>query len=315
VDDASSEPGPVPTQGPTQGSTPGPIPDAVPPDDPRLSALASLIAIVDRLRDPGGCPWDLEQTEASMAPYAIEEAHELAEAIADSGASAVAAEAGDCLTVLLLICRIAEQGGRYDLGTAARAASEKLVRRHPHVFGTADAGSAGEVLESWEETKRQERAPASEDTSALAGVPRGLSALHRASRVCQKAVAAGFHWEDARGALGKVEEELAELIEVLPEEALRSSARPSLPANTRARVEHELGDLLMATAFLGGYLQLDPEALCKAALQRFEARFRNMEGQFDGPLGERTLQEMMAAWVRAKGELDGAGPTAAPGAG
>ncbi len=284
-------------------SDPRSVPAPVPADDPRLSALAELMAIIDRLRAPDGCPWDLEQTEASMAPYAVEEAHELAEAVREAGAPAAAAEAGDCLTVLMLIGRIAEQGGRCDLGGAARSASEKLIRRHPHVFGTATAGSAGEVLESWEEIKRRERADANEDTSALAGVPKGLSALHRASRVCQKAVAAGFHWEDARGALGKVEEELEELIEVLPEASLRSSARPQLDPAVRARVEHELGDLLMASAFLGGYLQLDPEAMCRAALARFEARFRNMEGQFDGPLSERSLKEMMAAWVQAKAEL------------
>ena len=286
-------------------SDPRSVPEAVPADDPRLSALASLIAIVDRLRAPDGCPWDLEQTEASMAPYAVEEAHELAEAIAESSAEAAASEAGDCLTVLMLICRIAEQSERFDLGAAARSATEKLVRRHPHVFGTATAGSAGEVLESWEDIKRRERADAKEDTSALAGVPKGLSSLHRARRVCQKAVAAGFHWEDARGALGKVEEELEELIEVLPEASLKSSARPQLDPEVRERVEHELGDLLMASAFLGGYLQLDPEAMCRSALGRFEARFRNMEGQFDGPLNERSLAEMMAAWVRAKAELGG----------
>lgn len=298
---STNEPDRATTGAPDRAS--GSIPDPARADDPRVTALASLVAIVDRLREPDGCPWDLEQTEASMAPYAVEEAHELAEAIAESSATAVAAEAGDCLTVLMLICRIAEQGGRFDLGSAARAASEKLVRRHPHVFGAAEAGTAGEVLESWEDIKRQERAAAEEDTSALAGVPRGLSALHRASRVCQKAVAAGFHWEDARGALGKVEEELRELVEVLPEDALRSSARPTLDPAVRARVEHELGDLLMASAFLGGYLQLDPEALCRAALGRFEARFRNMEGQFDGPLAGHTLAEMMSAWVRAKDEL------------
>jgi ATP diphosphatase len=159
------------------------------------------------------------------------------------------------------------------------------------------------VLENWEEIKRSERAAAGEDTSALAGVPRGLPALQRAGRMCQKAVAAGFHWEDARGALGKVEEELRELVEVLPEDALRASARPELPDDVRERVEHELGDLLMATSFLGGYLRLEPEALCRAALRRFEARFRNMEGQLGGSLEGHDLGAMMAAWVRAKTEL------------
>ena len=279
-------------------------PDPVPNDDPRLRAFAQLLAVIDVLRAPGGCPWDREQTEASMAPCLVEEAHELQEAIEEASADATAAEAGDCLIALVMICRIAQDEGRYDLERAARSASEKLVRRHPHVFAETEVEGAGEVVENWEEIKRAERASAGEDTSALAGVPRALPALQRAGRVCQKAVAAGFHWEDARGALGKVEEELAELVEVLPEAALAESARPELPDEVRERVEHELGDLLMATAFLGGYLGLDPETLCRIALRRFEARFRNMETQLGGSLSGRELSEMMAAWVRAKSELE-----------
>ncbi|MEM6571171.1 MAG: nucleoside triphosphate pyrophosphohydrolase [Planctomycetota bacterium] len=276
------------------------VPDPVAADDPRLSAVARLLAIVDVLRGPDGCPWDREQTEASMAPHLVEEAHELVEAIEEAGAEASAAEAGDCLVALLLVCRIAEDGARYDVGAAARAASDKLVRRHPHVFGDEAASGSGEVLGRWEDIKRAEREAAGEDTSALAGIPRGLPALQRAGRTCQKAVAAGFHWKDARGALGKVEEELAELVEELPAAALAASARPELDDATRARVEHELGDLLMATAFLGGYLRLDPEALCRAALRRFEARFRDMETQLGGSLAGHDLDAMMSAWVRAK---------------
>ncbi len=283
--------------------TPLSVPDPVPADDPRLSAVAKLIAIVDALRAPGGCPWDREQSEASMAPYLVEEALELVDAIDDGGVDAMAAEAGDCLVALLLICRIAEDGERYDLERAARTASEKLVRRHPHVFGNVVASNSGEVLTRWEDIKRAEREAAGDDASALAGIPKGMPALQRAGRTCQKAVAAGFHWEDARGALAKVEEELVELQEVLPLEALKSSTRPELDDATRAKVEHELGDLLMATAFLGGYLGFDPESLCRTALRRFDGRFRNMEDQLGGSLAGHDLPAMMNAWVRAKEAL------------
>ncbi|MEM9801918.1 MAG: MazG family protein, partial [Planctomycetota bacterium] len=199
-------------------------PTPVPDDDPRLRAFAQLLAVVDALRAPGGCPWDREQTEATMAPRLVEEAHEFAEAVESGGGDARASEAGDCLVALLMVCRIAEDGEQYDLGRIAELASNKLVRRHPHVFGPDEVEGTGEVLRNWEEIKRAEREEAGDDTSALAGVPRTLPGLQRAGRVCQKAVAAGFHWEDARGALGKVEEELRELIEVLPADALAESA-------------------------------------------------------------------------------------------
>lgn len=277
-----------------------PVPAPAPADDPRVAAFAQLVSIVDALRDPdSGCPWDLEQTTASMAPHLVEEAHELVEAIEESSPAA-STEAGDALTSILMIARIAQDDGSFDVGDAARAASEKLVRRHPHVFADAEAADGGAVLRSWEEIKRAEREEAGEDASALAGVPRGLAALQRAGRVCQKAVAAGFHWKVARGALAKLEEEMDELREALPEEALARDARPALDPEVRARVEHELGDVLMAAAFLGGYLELEPEGLCRAALRRFEGRFRHMEGALGGSLAGRSLDEMMDAWRRAK---------------
>jgi len=278
-----------------------PVPAPAPAHDPRVAAFAQLVSIVDALRDPeGGCPWDLEQTTASMAPHLVEEAHELVEAIEESSPAA-AAEAGDALTSLLMIARIAEDDGAFDAGDAARAAADKLVRRHPHVFADGEAADGGEVLRTWEDIKRAEREAAGEDdTSALAGVPRGMAALQRAGRVCQKAVAAGFHWKVARGALAKLEEELDELREALPEEALARDARPALDADVRARVEHELGDVLMAAAFLGGYLNLEPEGLCRAALRRFEARFRHMEDALGGTLAGRSLDEMMDGWRSAK---------------
>jgi 7-cyano-7-deazaguanine synthase len=268
--------------------------------DPRLAAFERLLSIVDRLRAPDGCPWDRAQTEASMAPHLVEEALELVEAIECGDVDAAAKELGDCLVNVLLVCRIAEDGGRYDLARAASLAADKLVHRHPHVFGDAAARTPDEVLATWESIKRRERERDGDDTSALAGVPRNLPALQRAARVCQKAVASGFHWRNARGAFGKVEEELVELREVLPLEKLEHGTRPELDDDERAQIEHELGDVLLATAFLGGYMGLDPEALCRRAVKRFEARYRHMEQGLGGTLAGRSLDEMMAAWGRAK---------------
>lgn len=279
------------------------VPQPAAADDPRVLAFRRLLAVVDALRAPGGCPWDAEQTEESVAPCVVEEAHELAEAVDGAPDAVRAAEAGDVLTSLLLLCRVAEDGGGYDVGGAARAAVDKLVRRHPHVFASATVDGAAGVLRTWEEIKRGERQAAGEaDTSALAGVPRGLPALQRAGRVCQKAVAAGFHWEDARGALAKLEEELDELREALPVGLLASAARPKVPTDgpVRAAIEHELGDVLMAAAFLGGYLGLDPEGLCRRAVARFDERFRHMEQSLGGTLAGRELAEMMTAWKGAK---------------
>ena len=269
------------------------------PDDPRILALRRLIGIVDRLRAPDGCPWDLEQTEASMAPCVIEEAHELAEAIGAGDAAEEAAEAGDVLLTVLLVCRIAEQGGRYDLARSANLACEKLVRRHPHVFGDVEVEGADAVLGNWEAIKKAERAAEQKDTSALAGVPRGMPALLRSMRVSAKAVTAGFRWRNVDGALDKLREEVQELVEALPQEALQSQGRPTLDEDHWTKIDHELGDVLMAGAFLCSYLGRDPEAVCRAAVQRFEGRFRHMEQELDGDL-QRDLDELVSAWVRAK---------------
>lgn len=269
------------------------------PDDPRILALRRLVGIVDRLRAPDGCPWDLEQTEKSMAPCVIEEAHELAEAIGDGDAAEEAAEAGDLMLTVLLVCRIAEQGGRYDLAETANRACEKLVRRHPHVFGDVDVEDADAVLGNWEAIKKAERAAEHKDTSAMAGVPRGMPALVRSMRVSAKAVTAGFRWRNVDGALDKLREEVGELVEALPSEALASKGRPNLEADQWVKIDHELGDVLMAGAFLSSYLGRDPEALCREAVQRFEGRFRHMEEELDGDL-QRDLDELLLAWGRAK---------------
>ncbi|MDP6537958.1 MAG: nucleoside triphosphate pyrophosphohydrolase [Planctomycetota bacterium] len=272
------------------------------PADERLRAIGRLLEIVDRLREPGGCPWDREQTVDSMASHLIEEAHELVEAVDAGDDGETVEEAGDVLMVLALICRIAGEEERFDLADAARTVSEKLVRRHPHVFGEAEASDPEHVLRQWEEIKADERREKGGDESALAGVPRSLPALQRAARTCGRAVATGFRWASAAGALEKVGEEIDELREALAGVDLdREAVDPN--DLERERVEAELGDVLLATAFLADYLGIDPERACRGALGRFEDRFRFMEGRFGGALGQRSLEELTAAWSAAKRAL------------
>lgn len=269
-------------------------------NDPRSAAFARLIAIVDRLRAPDGCPWDRKQTIASLAPHLIEEAHEAVEAIETKGDAEIAEEAGDLLMVIAMICRIAEDSGRFDLARACDSIADKLVRRHPHVFGTVEVGSADEVLKNWEAIKKTERAAKQEDSSALAGVPAALPALHRAQRICSKAVSAGFKWSSVAGAFAKLGEEQVELRDALARAGLDRDANAAASPEARAAVEHELGDVLIAAAFLATYLSLDPEKLARDAVRRFEARYRAMESALDRPLAEHSEKELIRAWERAK---------------
>jgi MazG family protein len=279
---------------------PRPLETPAPIGEPRADALRKLVAIVDRLRASDGCPWDREQTLASVAPHLVEESHELVEAIETGDEAHTVEEAGDLLMGIVLLARIAEQAGRFDLARVGDGVCDKLVRRHPHVFGDVHAASADEALKNWNAIKRSEREAKAQDASALAGIPVALPALQRAQRTGSKAIGAGFRWDDVRGALAKVREEVEELAHEV-EAADLLGAREAKPNEAqRERLEHELGDVLMAAAFLGNYLGLDPERATRAALRRFEKRFRAMESDLARPFPQCTLAEMMAAWQRAK---------------
>jgi len=282
-----------------------PLDEPRPTGDPRLDALARLIAIVDRLREPGGCPWDREQTVASMAPSLVEEAHEALEAIdrgeagpggePDAGPGdgrgdgGTVEELGDLLMVIVLITRIASEERRFDLAEVARAVGEKLIRRHPHVFGDVEVDGSEVAIRNWERIKQAERREKEGDASALAGVPVAMPALQRAERIASKAIAAGFRWSDERGALAKLVEEVDEL-----------RAAMEAPEPDRARLEEELGDVCLAAAFLGRYLRLDPEKAARSALRRFDARFRIVERELGERLGTASLEELVEAWRSAK---------------
>lgn len=284
----------------------------------RLDGLARLIAVVDRLRAPvGGCPWDLEQDATTLVSSLVEEAFEVVEAIEERAAGAegetsgegatrddadpnmakateaMRGELGDLLMNIVLIARCEQDVGRGDLGDVANDVADKLIRRHPHVFGGVHVADTDEVLTNWEAIKRWERAGKQADTSALAGVPKALPGLQRAQRLSGKAISSGFRWGDTRGALAKIREELEEL-----EAAFGNGVEPD--PQTRAELEAELGDLLMATAIFGKYAGLDAEQALRTSLRRFEARFRHMETALGGSVTGHDLDAMMAAWGAAK---------------
>jgi MazG family protein len=280
--------------------SPRPLDVPEPIGEPRADALRRLVAVVDRLRDPDGCPWDRKQTLETVVPHLIEEAHELVEAVEARDDAHAAEEAGDVLMGIVLLARIAEQEGRFDLAAVAGGVADKLVRRHSHVFGDVKAEDAAAAIANWEAVKRAERADKAEDQSALAGVPVALPALQRAARLAAKARAAGFRWSDAAGAMAKVHEEVGELREACDEAEALAPGAPELAGPARARIEHELGDLLIAAAFLGNYLGLDPELAARAALRRFEARFRALEARVGGPLADQPLEALLAHWRAIK---------------
>jgi len=240
-------------------------------------ALARLVAIMARLRDPvRGCEWDSVQTFATIAPYTIEEAYEVADAIARDDLSALRDELGDLALQVVFHARIAEEAGQFDLGDVLTGISAKLERRHPHIFGDAPAG--GHHL--WEEIKAEER-QAHPDQSALAGVALALPALERAAKLQKRAARTGFDWPDSEGPKAKIHEELEEI----------ASAPPEM-------VEEEVGDLLFAVVNLARHLKIDPEEALRKANRKFEKRFRMIE--VAPGFSAMTLDEMEALWVEAK---------------
>ncbi|MCI0589200.1 MAG: nucleoside triphosphate pyrophosphohydrolase [Planctomycetes bacterium] len=252
----------------------------------KLAGLRRLLEVVERLRSPSGCPWDRSQTIESMAPFVIEEAYEVADSIAAARPEEVCEEVGDLLMVLVSLAWIAEEGGRFTLADSAAGVAEKLVRRHPHVFGETKVSGVGEVLRNWETIKGEEKKEG-EDRSAIAGVPRALPALLRAFRVVEKAARVGFDWEKLEDAAAKVDEEREEL-------------RAALASGDRERIEAEMGDLLLAVAVCGRKTGVNPEIALRHAVERFGERFRFVENRLGRPFAEASAAEIEALWHEAK---------------
>jgi MazG family protein len=240
------------------------------------SAISALIALMARLRDPqSGCPWDQKQTFATVAPYTIEEAYEVADAIEKGDPTQLRDELGDLLFQVVFHAQMAQERGWFDFAQVASSIHEKLVRRHPHVFGEQRVGGDAELSRNWEEQKARERAAAgaargAAGVSALADVPRGLPALVRAAKLGKRAGRVGFDWVDAAQVREKVLEELGEVDGALA--GVASAGGGASPA-----VVEEMGDLLFALSNWSRHLKFDAEEALRAANSKFERRFRDME--------------------------------------
>lgn len=268
-----------------------------------MDEMKNLLEVMAALRDPErGCPWDREQSFATIAPYTIEEAYEVADAIERGDLGELRAELGDLLLQVVFHARMAEEQGAFDFADVARGIAEKLVRRHPHVFVGEEAGDDAAQHARWEAIKAEERAAAGDsDASALAGVARALPALKRAQKLGRRAARVGFDWPDGGGARAKIDEELAELDAELA--ASGPDGRGEGESGTPARVAEELGDLLFAVVNLARHAGVDAEAALEGASRRFERRFRAMERALAAQgraLAECEAETLDKAWEAAK---------------
>jgi ATP diphosphatase len=250
-------------------------------DTPKGASLARLVAVMERLRDPAtGCEWDREQTFETIAPYTIEEAYEVADAIRRGDLAELKDELGDLQLQVVYHARIAEESGAFDIDDVMASISAKMIRRHPHIFGDAATSPGWETLKAAERGKH-------EDKSALAHVALALPALKRAEKLQSRAARVGFDWPDPSGPRAKIDEEVGELDEA---------------ASGPARV-HELGDLLFSVVNYARHLGIDPEAALREANERFEMRFRKVEEIADKSLKDMNIEALEELWQRAKREV------------
>ena len=253
-----------------------------------------LVALQAQLRAPGGCPWDREQTHHTLKTFLIEEAYEVLDALEKEDANELAAELGDLLLQILFHADIAREAGRFDIADVISAIHNKMVRRHPHVFGTVKAVTSDQVLKNWAQLKaeeKQETAPATQlAPSALDGIPRGLPALMEAYQLTRRAAQVGFDWETVEGIFTKLHEETAEL-------------RVALDQADRERREEEIGDLLLVLVNLARFLGFDPEVALKHSNLKFKSRFKNMEDEAARSgqrLAQLSKEELEVLWESAK---------------
>ena len=268
---------------------------ATPADRPGFDELVKLVA---RLRSEDGCPWDREQTLRDLPKYLVEEAYELVDAVADDDTDSIEEEVGDLLFLALFFAQIAHEEGRFDLGSAIARTHAKMIRRHPHVFGDANARNADEVLTHWygikareareKREKAREEADSTEQPSAIGNIPRRLPALLKAQKIQRNVSRVGFDWGCAEEVLAKIEEELGELREAL--------------GGDRQAVVEEVGDFLFSVANIARFLDIEAEEALEHTNRKFIRRFQQMEQELTAsgrPLTDHTLEQMDAAWDRA----------------
>ena len=259
------------------------------PPDPALPGIDQLVAIVARLRAPGGCPWDREQTHASLRGGLLEEAYEVVSAIDSADDENLREELGDLLLQSVFHAQIAAEHARFDFDDVARGIAEKLIRRHPHVFGEDHCADSAAVLQRWDEIKRAEKGGAVQ-VSVLDGVPGSLAALMRAEKVQKKAAKVGFDWDSAGPVIAKVREELAEV-------------EAAIAGQNADALEDEIGDLLFSVVNLARKLKIDAEVALHRATGKFIARFHAVEALARArslELGKLTLAELDVLWDEIK---------------
>ena len=254
-------------------------------------AFQKLVDIMQRLRGPGGCPWDREQTIQSLRGFVLEETYEVLDAIDRADHDALRGEIGDLLFEGVFLAQIEADAGRFAVADSLQAITDKLIRRHPHVFGTTEGvDTAGKVVEQWEQIKAREQKDAGARRALLAGVPKAMPALLRAHEIGTRVAAVGFDWAQAEDVVGKIEEEVAEL-------------RASVAHESVERVEEEMGDLLFAMANLARKLGIEPESALRKANEKFSSRFRELEQRFEErgrTVHDATLEEMEEVWEEVK---------------
>lgn len=252
--------------------------------------------LMARLRDPDeGCPWDIKQNFETIAPYTIEEAYEVSDAIAAGDMAALKDELGDLLLQVLFHSQMADEGGEFNVGDVCDGLTAKMVRRHPHVFGEASGRTSDEQTLAWEEIKAQERAlqPKTETASLLDGVASALPELMRAEKLQKRAARAGFDWPDVDGVIDKIAEEAREVSE-------------AAAAGNQNEIEDEIGDLLFAVTNIARHLKVDPEVALRKTNRKFTRRFQFLEREarkIGKALSDMSLEEMETLWVLAKTEL------------
>jgi MazG family protein len=252
-----------------------------------FSPFEKLCQIVAKLRAPGGCPWDREQTHESLLPPTIEEAYEVAEAARSKNEAHFREELGDLLLLVVMHAEIAREAGQFNIDNVIAEVTEKLIRRHPHVFGESDARDAGAVLKQWEAIKHAEKKDASH---YLASLPKALPALMRSEKAQKKAARVNFDWRELKDVIDKVDEELEE-------------TKAALASADNRMIADEIGDLLFAVVNLARKCQLEAESLLQAATDKFVARFNEMEDRLrarGGKLGDANLEELDAIWEEIK---------------
>jgi MazG family protein len=282
------------------------------------SSFLAFVNVIKTLRTPEtGCPWDLEQDHKSLRPYLIEESHEVLEAIDKGNDEELADELGDVLLQVVLHAQIAEDRGAFDLTTVIDNVKDKMVRRHPHVFGDTEVSDSSDVIRNWEQIKLDEKkaseTPLKEGQSKLfesiSGIPQSLPALLRAQRIGEKATKIRFDWDSINGVVDKVQEEFTELqqeLDLLPKEANHISSplgsSSDVTKGNRAALEHELGDCLFSLCQLARWLGLNAEDALRACNQRFLSRFKKMDKALDSNFENLSIDQMEAAWQKAKKE-------------